>query len=527
MIDLLASVPTATLAFFAGAFDPTLVIADLGSDLGRTFGRVHALVVHFPLSLGLVAVAAEWWRTLTRREGLSPLTLPLLTITAIAAVFAAGTGWINASFEYENDGGTTLQLHRWIGLASAVAFVGLAVWCRVISARLELASAKNAVTIVDFRWTALAAALALGVAGHFGGELVHGTGYTTELLFPSVAKPEEAPNEADVAALTSDDRYFLEKVRPILEAHCIECHGPRKQKGGMRLDSKAWLFNGTQDKWAVIPGKSAESLLVHRVELERIDPDAMPPEGDGLNVDEQAVIRKWIDDGAAYPEVRAGGGGGGAAVGGAAVVEIAPAVRAKAEAAAKALIARGVLVQPVAADSPLFDINASRAEPAFSDADAALFVDIAPVVANLNLAKSAITDAGIAQLRGMRYLERLRLDFTAVGDVGLQALGTMPRLESINLVGSKVTPALAQWIASQPALRRVYVWQTTLDDPAATKTMTAGGKIEIIGADLPLAQPKGPPMPEDAKPDAPKTEAPKTEAPKTETPKPEDPKPTL
>jgi outer membrane biosynthesis protein TonB len=116
--------------------------------------------------------------------------------------------------------------------------------------------------------------------------------------------------------------------------------------------------------------------------------------------------------------------------------------------------------------------------------------------------------------------------------VGLQALGTMPRLESINLVGSKVTPALAQWIASQPALRRVYVWQTTLDDPAATKTMTAGGKIEVIGADLPLAQPKGPPMPEDPKPEDPKPEdpkpdAPKTEAPKTETPKPEDPKPAV
>ena len=43
----------------------------------------------------------------------------------------------------------------------------------------------------------------------------------------------------------------------------------------------------------------------------------------------------------------------------------------------------------------------------------------------------------------MPHLERLRLDGTAAGDAGVRALGTLPRLESINLVGAKVTAALA------------------------------------------------------------------------------------
>jgi len=47
------------------------------------------------------------------------------------------------------------------------------------------------------------------------------------------------------------------------------------------------------------------------------------------------------------------------------------------------------------------------------------------------------------------------------------------------------------------------------------KSLNSGG-LQAIGADLPLAQPKGPPMPEDPKPEDPKPEAPKPEAPKPE-----------
>jgi hypothetical protein len=192
---------------------------------------------------------------------------------------------------------------------------------------------------------------------------------------------------------------------------------------------------------------------------------------------------------------------GTVAIAGGSIVEISPAVRAKADAAAKALIARGVLVQPLAAESALLDVNASRADPAIGDADAALFADLAPVVANLNLSKSALTDAGLATIGTMPHLERLRLDGTAVGDTGLAALGTLARLESINLVGAKVTAKSAAWFGGQPMLRRVYVWQTELDTPEATKAIVdgraSGPKLEVIGKDLPLAQPTTPPQPEE------------------------------
>jgi uncharacterized membrane protein len=487
-------------------------------DFGRAAGRLHLLLVHFPIALGLVAVASEWWRSLSRRQGLSPLTLPLLLIAAVSIIGASASGWINASYEHDGSDSTTLQLHRWIGTGTAVVFAALAWWCWILAAELSRGAAAAMASLSAFRWAALVGGIAVAVTGHLGGDLVHGEGYLTKVLFPPTKEtmdPVES-SPATTISLTSDEEYFLSDVRPILEARCFECHGGRKQKGGLRLDSKSWLFNGEEADWTVVPGKSAESLLVHRVELDRTDPDAMPPEGDGLTKDEIAKLTKWIDAGAPYPNVQPGAIGapgvssaaatavlsatGTLSIASSTVVNIAPAVRAKAEAASKALIARGVLVQPLAAESPLLDVNGSRAEPPIGDADAGLLADIAPVVATLNLSKTALTDAGLAKIGAMPHLERLRLDGTGVGDAGLSGLGSLARLESINLVGAKVTSGSTAWLRSQPLLKRVYVWQTALDTPEAMKALTDGRTLEVVGADLPLAQPKTPPMPEDATP---------------------------
>jgi uncharacterized membrane protein len=464
------------------------MLAESGPQLGRAAGRLHPLVVHFPLALGLVAIGAEWWRGLSRREGMSPLTLPLLWIAAISAVASTATGWVNASYERGSGDDAALDLHRWIGTATTVGFVVLAWWCQILAAQATASTAKTMAALGTFRWAALVGGIAMSVTGHLGGDLVHGKGYLTDLIFPPAKTeeaPEEAPKESANIELSANDRFFLDKVRPIFEANCFECHGARKQKGGLRMDSKSWLFNGSEEKWSVHPGKAGGSLLVTRVELDRADPDAMPPEGDGLTADEKAIIRKWIDDGAAYPDVSAIGGGipgaagvstaqvaaaGALALSGPAAVAVAPGVKAKADVAA---------------------------EPAIGDADAALLADIAPLVANLNLSKSTLTDAGLAKLSGMVNLERLRLDGTGVGDAGVRALGTLPKLESINLIGTKVSPALTDWLTAQSALRRIYVWQTALDATDALKALNTGGR-QAIGADLPLAEPKGPPMPEDA-----------------------------
>jgi mono/diheme cytochrome c family protein len=47
------------------------------------------------------------------------------------------------------------------------------------------------------------------------------------------------------AAAAADMTHFEQRIRPLLIANCIDCHGPDKQKGGLRLDSRAgWQTGG-------------------------------------------------------------------------------------------------------------------------------------------------------------------------------------------------------------------------------------------------------------------------------------------
>ncbi len=97
---------------------------------------------------------------------------------------------------------------------------------------------------------------------------------------------------------------FDKQIRPILTDRCIACHGPAKRKGGLRLDNRSDALDGSPD--AIIPGKGSESQLVERITA--ADPeDRMPPaaEGKPLTAEQVALLRRWVDEGAIWPEPKA------------------------------------------------------------------------------------------------------------------------------------------------------------------------------------------------------------------------------
>ncbi|MDB5307329.1 MAG: Planctomycete cytochrome [Gemmataceae bacterium] len=109
---------------------------------------------------------------------------------------------------------------------------------------------------------------------------------------------------------SSEGVSFDRDVKPIFAARCSSCHGPDKQRGGLRLDRKTDAFAGGDSGAALIPGKPGESLLLKRVES--TDPALrMPPKGDPLTAAEQAALRAWVEQGAKWP-VAAGGKESGA-----------------------------------------------------------------------------------------------------------------------------------------------------------------------------------------------------------------------
>ena len=91
---------------------------------------------------------------------------------------------------------------------------------------------------------------------------------------------------------------FANDVQPLLRENCFDCHGPMKQKAGMRLDRKSSVLKAFTRR--VVPGSSANSMVYHRLIGNAYGPQ-MPPKGE-LHAEEIAVIETWIDQGADWPE---------------------------------------------------------------------------------------------------------------------------------------------------------------------------------------------------------------------------------
>jgi len=101
--------------------------------------------------------------------------------------------------------------------------------------------------------------------------------------------------EATPAAI----EFFEKSVRPILVEHCLKCHGPEQQKGGLRLDARAALLQGGDTGPSVTPGDPDQSVLIEAI---RYTPDGyqMPPTGK-LKDEQIAALTEWVKQGAIWP----------------------------------------------------------------------------------------------------------------------------------------------------------------------------------------------------------------------------------
>ncbi len=86
-------------------------------------------------------------------------------------------------------------------------------------------------------------------------------------LFAAVLLAVAAPSLANTQPPATAEalKFFEERVRPVLAENCQQCHGPQKQKGCLRLDSRAAVLRGGDSGPAVLPGKPDDSLLVQAV----------------------------------------------------------------------------------------------------------------------------------------------------------------------------------------------------------------------------------------------------------------------
>ncbi len=95
---------------------------------------------------------------------------------------------------------------------------------------------------------------------------------------------------------------FARDIQPLLASRCLDCHGAEKPKGGLSLVSRsAALRGGKSGKPALVAGQPDASPLLARVTTAAAD-DVMPPKGERLSAAQIAALRRWIEQGAVWPE---------------------------------------------------------------------------------------------------------------------------------------------------------------------------------------------------------------------------------
>ncbi len=91
---------------------------------------------------------------------------------------------------------------------------------------------------------------------------------------------------------------FNTQIKPIINQHCIACHGGVKQAGGYSLlFSEEALGKGKSGKRGIIPFKASESEVIRRINSTDAD-EKMPKQGQPLSANEIELLTKWIDQGA-------------------------------------------------------------------------------------------------------------------------------------------------------------------------------------------------------------------------------------
>lgn len=110
--------------------------------------------------------------------------------------------------------------------------------------------------------------------------------------------------ETETPAFTAEQlRQFETHVRPILDEHCLKCHGSTKQWASLRLDSRKAILKGGDSGPAAVAGEPDESLLIRAVRHD--DENLKMPQDDKLTDAQIEILSNWVKSGLAFPAASA------------------------------------------------------------------------------------------------------------------------------------------------------------------------------------------------------------------------------
>lgn len=420
------------------------------ADWQQFFGRFHPLVVHLPIGLILLVPLLELAGRV--RPALHEAATFVLSLSFFSCLLALGLGCLLAYGSGE--AGSGVARHMWGGIALTIAVL-LCVLVRTASfgPRWLYPACLGSVLLL-LAWTA-----------HQGGSLTHGNNYLTEYL-PGPLRRLAAIHLVQAKTAAYPDSFYARHLYPVLDTNCVVCHGEEKVKGGLRLDSYDRLMRGGVDGAVIIPGQPDRSILLTRITLPHDDKKAMPSEGKpALKPEEIAWIKAWIQQGAS-PSAPS--------LAGISVHEEEPPpppvpdYSSKMSELSRTAKAAGVTLVPVSKNpGDGLILNTVDAGRTFGDAQLGSFLPYADFIVEVELGRTAVTDASLATLAKFMHLRALHLEATAITGAGLDKLTQLSQLRYLNLSSTQVTKASIAPLSGMKSLRHLYLYNTPAEPALA------------------------------------------------------------
>ncbi|WP_428099880.1 c-type cytochrome domain-containing protein [Candidatus Rariloculus sp.] len=425
-------------------------------------GRFHVLALHLPIGIVLLTIAVELLSRRARFRPFEPVVSFLWAVSAVTAIVTAALGYLHyleGGFE-----GLSATLHMIFGTSvAAVATLG---WWLHAGGR----------TVHEMTRHGIGAALVVlvALAGHYGGNLTHGSSYLAEYApGPLRALAGLEPRRPPVTSLAMADP-FLDVVRPVLRQRCSGCHGDDRQRGGLNMSTYDALLAGGETGPAIVPGNAGQSEIYYRTTLASDHESFMPAEGrTPLTETQIEVIRWWIDAGAptgttlASLDVSAVESQLAAVLrlGDEAVTASSEPVAADADALA-ALFAAGFQARQRSQGDPSLTVSLAHSPTALiGAAHLEALAEAREQIAELNLRRAGVGDEHLAAISEIENLTHLSLAENNVSDEGLGLLASLGKLESLNLTGNPaVGDAGVAALAGLSELKTLYLWGSSVTD---------------------------------------------------------------
>ena len=258
--------------------NPLLLLLAIYTEASKTndillwFGKLHPLVLHFPIVIGIAIVI---YFLFFQHKALEENTEKFILVgNALMASMVALLGlFLSKQDAYDND---TLNLHKWGGLS-----ITLISWLLIYIKKF----ATNYKKII-----ALGYLLVLLFFTHQGALLTHGEN--------ALSIPTPAVVVVEVKTVDSSLTVYEKAIAPILTQKCVSCHGPDKVKGKLQLQSPELILKGGKDGNILNGIQNEEALILQRIHLPNADEKHMPPiDKLQLTLEELTLLNKWVKAG--------------------------------------------------------------------------------------------------------------------------------------------------------------------------------------------------------------------------------------